>query len=384
MIRTLFVATGIACTVFSNQALPAALGLYAQTNLVSDLPGVAKTTDANLANPWGIAFSASSPFWIADNHTGVSTLYNGAGQRFPTNNPLVVTIPPPNGQMATAAPTGIVFNSAGSGNFGGSLFIFATEDGTISAWNSGTAAALKVDKSASGAVYKGLALGNNGSGHFLYAANFSSGNIDVFDSTFAPAMLSGGFTDPNLPAGYAPFNIQNIAGKLYVTYALQNGDKHDDMAGPGNGYVDTYDLNGKLLKRLVSNGPLNSPWGLALAPSTFGPLGGDLLIGNFGDGTINGFDPVTGAFVGSLAGLQGQAIVIPGLWALTFGNGGNGGDQASLYLTAGIPGPGKLEDHGLFAQVQAVPEPATWGAVALGLALLLARRAGRRLGSTCC
>lgn len=227
-------------------------------------------------------------------------------------------------------------------------------------------------------MYKGLALGNNGSGNFLYAANFFSGKIDVFDNTFAPAMLAGGFTDPNLPSGYAPFNIQNIGGKLYVTYAKQDAAKQDDVDGPGNGYVDTYDFNGQLIQRLVSNGPLNSPWGLALAPSTFGPLGGDLLVGNFGDGTINGFNPITGAFIGSLAGLQGQPIVIPGLWGLTFGNGGNGGDPNSLYLTAGIPGPGNLEDHGLFAQIQAVPEPASWGAAVLGLAFLLARRAGRR------
>jgi uncharacterized protein (TIGR03118 family) len=378
MIRVLFVSAAICCAVFSNQALAAPLSAYAQTNLVSDLPGVAKNTDSNLVNPWGIAFSATSPFWIADNHTGVATLYNGSGQPFPVGNPLVVTVPPPGGGMPPAAPTGIVFNP--TADFAGSHFIFATEDGTIAAWTSGTAAALKVDSSGSGAVYKGLALGNNGSGNFLYAANFNSGKIDVFNSAFAPVMLPGGFQDPNIPAGFAPFDIQSIGGKLYVTYAKQDAAKHDDVAGPGNGYVDTYDLSGNLLKRVISQGPLNSPWGLTLASPNFGPLSGDLLVGNFGDGTINGFDPITGALIGSLADQQGHPIVNPGLWALTFGNGGNGGNLNTLYFTAGIPGPDTVEDHGLFGQIQAVPEPATWGAAGLGLAFLLVARRARASG----
>jgi uncharacterized protein (TIGR03118 family) len=342
---------------------------FVQTNLVSDLPGVAPTVDPNLQNPWGIAYSPSSPFWVSDNHTGVATLYNGAGAKIP----LTVTIPTPLGSTAAnSAPTGIVFNGASS--FGAARFIFATEDGTIAAWGGGTAATLQVDNSGAGAVYKGLAIGNNGAGDFLYAANFSQGRVDVFNSTFGPA--SGfAFTDPNTPAGFAPFGIQNIAGTLYVTYARQNASKHDDT-GVG-GFVDAYNLNGQFLGRISGDPRLNSPWGLALAPATFAEFGGDLLVGNFGDGKINAINPVTHAFVGQLMDPFGNVIVNQGLWGLIFGNGGSGGNPNILYLTAGIPGPDKLEDHGLFAQIQAVPEPGTLGLLLIG-GVLLASRAPRK------
>ena len=354
--------TAIGCSLI---ALPSQLISdpinYVQTNLTSDLPGVAQNLDPNLVNPWGIAFSPTSPIWIADNHTGLSTVYNGAGKPFPVASPLVVTIPPPTGGTPPASPTGIVFTNTG---FGGSHFIFATEDGTISAWSSGTSAALEVDNSAN-AVYKGLAR----VGTTLYATNFSAGTIDVFDTNFAPITVSGGFSDPNIPAGFAPFDIENIGGMLYVSYAKQDAAKHDDVAGAGNGFVDIYDASGVLQKRLISNGPLNSPWGMALAPAGFGSFGNDLLIGDFGDGSINAFD-LNGNFLGALTDSHGNPIDIPGLWALAFGNGANGTSTGALYFTAGIPGPGSVEDHGLFGEIQATPEPASVWACA-GLFLLL-------------
>ena len=341
--------------------------MFYQTNLNSDLSGVASNMDSALVNPWGIAFGPTTPIWIADNHSGLSTVYDGAGHPFPLLNPIQVTIPPPSGGAPPAAPTGITFTDTG---FGGSHFIFATEDGTISAWSSGTSAVLEVDNSPSGAVYKGLAR----VGTTLYAANFNSGHIDVFDTNFAPITVSGGFTDPNVPAGFAPFDIQNIGGLLYVTFAKQDAAKHDDTAGPGNGFVDIFNANGVLQKRLISNGPLNSPWGLAVAPAGFGSFANDLLVGNFGDGKINAFDPNTGAFLGVLADASNNPIVIDGLWGLAFGNGAHGASTSALYFTAGIPGPDSVEDHGLFGDIQKVPEPASLLTCAGGLLLLLMTR----------
>ena len=339
-------------------------GFYRQTNLVSDIHGKARVTDANLVNPWGLSHGPTTPWWVSDNGKGVSTLYKGDGTPFPVGSPLVVTIPPPAGGTSSA-PTGNVFN--GTSDFvvteknvsGPSLFIFATEDGTISGWNlkvDPTNAILKVDNSASGAVYKGLALGHNASGNFLYATNFHAGTIDVFDAHFASAKLAGSFTDPNLPpcsndktkACFAPFGIQNINGKIYVTYALQKlPDKHDDQAGPGNGFVDVFDTNGHLLQRLISHGQLNSPWGLALAPQGFGRFGKDLLVGNFGDGHINAYKPGTGAFRGQLKDQKGNPITINGLWALGFGNGALAGPTDTLFFTAGI----NDEADGLFGLI---------------------------------
>jgi uncharacterized protein (TIGR03118 family) len=233
-------------------------------------------------------------------------------------------------------------------------FLFASEDGTISGWNSsaGASALIVVDNSESGAVYKGLALGDASSGPSLYAANFSAGVIDVFDRNFSQVILQGSFTDPDLPPGFAPFNIQNIGNRLFVTYALQDEAKRDDVSGQGNGFVDVFDLDGAFIKRLVSNGNLNSPWGLALAPDQFGDFSKALLVGNFGDGTINVYDPVSGAYLGALQDSNGAAISIPGLWALQFGNGGSGGDAHTLYFTAGIASADNIEDHGLFGSIQ--------------------------------
>jgi uncharacterized protein (TIGR03118 family) len=286
---------------------------YLQHNLVSDLPSLADRVDPNLVNPWGITSGPTTPFWIADNHVGVSSIYDGNGVQTRT----AVAIPGPAAGVALGAPSGIVFNSTTDFVLTPgqpAKVLFATEDGTIVGWNSGAAAVLKVNLSALGAVYKGLTLGSSGGKNYLYAANFSTGRVDVFDANFAPVALAGSFTDPNLLAGFAPFNIQNIGGKLYVTYALQDAAKHDDVSAPGNGYVNVFDTAGQLLQRFASKGPLNSPWGVVLVPAGFGGFGGALLVGNFG-------------------------------------NGGPAGDSRTLYFTAGIAGSGSTEDHGLFGSI---------------------------------
>jgi uncharacterized protein (TIGR03118 family) len=349
--KLLVPAFAVLALCLASQNLPAQPDTFKETDLVSDIPGRAAVTDPSLVNPWGISSSATSPFWVSDNGTGLSTLYNTAGAK----QGLTVTIPPPAGSTDTSAPTGTVFNAATT-SFGGARFIFATEGGTIDAWSSGTTAVAKVDNSGSGAEYKGLAIGNNGSGNYLYATNFTTGNIDVFDSNFAATSLTGSFTDPTMAAGYRPFNVQNLGGQLYVTYALRDPITGDDVGGPGHGFVDVFDLNGNLVRRLASMGPLDSPWGLALAPSGFGPFAGDLLVGNFGDGMINVFDPLTGMFIDSLRDPSGNPIVVEGLWGLIDGNGGSGGAANSVYFAAGIAGDGSVEDHGLFGRLSSVPD----------------------------
>ena len=357
---------------------------FVETDLVSDIPGRAPKTDPNLVNPWGLAFSGGSPIWVSDNGTDRSTLYNGAG----TPVALVVTIPNPGG--GTASPTGMIFNAtagaAAGATFNGDNFIFATEDGTIAGWRGalGTTAQTLLDHTGQGSVYKGLAFSGTGAANsYLYATDFHNNRIDVLANGASPA-LAGNFTDPNMPAGYAPFNIQNLGGKLYVTYAMQDADAHDDVAGPGNGFIDIYNLNGVFSKRLVSHGPLDSPWGMALAPTSWGPYGGDLLVGNFGDGTINAFNPNSGSFVGNLKRPDGSALVIDGLWGLAFGNGAQGTTKDELYFAAGIPGDGAIEDHGLFGKITTKDVPEA-GASAAGLTLIgLIATAGlrRRLDRT--
>jgi len=371
----LVVVIGLGVLLSHKPPAAAPGGSYLQTNIVSDVPGTARVTDPKLINPWGIVAGPGTPFWVADNNAGVSTLYTGTGASFP-GAPASVTIPAPAGSAADAAgaSTGVVFN--GSPQFivhqgmasGPSLFVFATEDGTIAGWSpmaNAARAIIAADNSAEGAVYKGLAIATDGSQAHLFAANFRENLIDVFDSNFQRVSNPGSFSDPMVPASFAPFNVANLKGKLYVTYARQNDAKHDDVAGAGNGYVDVYDLNGKLLSRLISGGPLDSPWGLALAPSGFGKFGNDLLVGNFGDGKINAFDPVSGKFLGSLSDQHGQTLSIGGLWGLAFGNGQNTGDANTLFFTAGIGG----EKHGLVGSLQPMggsTSSATTGAATSG------------------
>jgi uncharacterized protein (TIGR03118 family) len=318
---------------------------FDRTNLISDLDGVARITDPNLVNPWGMAAGAHTPLWVADNGADVSTLYTGGvNGSIPQIVPLVVSIP-------GGEPTGIVWNPTNKfalGASGPAKFIFDSEAGKITAWSPGLSPVTQavVKSSSSTAVYKGLAFASNANGSFIYAANFHDNEIDVWDQNFQPASLSGDFTDPNIPAGFAPFDIQLLNGKLYVSYAKQDADKHDDVAGAGNGFVDMYNTNGHLIRRLISHGALNSPWGLVIAPAGFGPFGGDLLVGNFGDGAIHAYDPNTGAPKGGLKNSDGNPLLINGLWALRFGNG-VAGTPDTLLFTAGIGG----ESHGLFGEI---------------------------------
>ena len=345
---------------------------FRQHNLVSDIPGLADNTDPQLQNPWGISFGPTTPFWVSDANTGVTTLYNGAGVK----QGLVVTIPGPGGSVP-GVPTGQVFNSTSGfalANGNPARFIFASATGTISGWNGGTTASTQVNQFP-GSSFTGLAIGTTGGNPFLYAANFGAGQVSVFDGSFAPTTLAGNFTDPNLPSNYSPFNVQNIGGQLYVSYALVDPeDPGEEVAGPGNGLVNVFDLNGNLVRRLTTGGPLNAPWGFAMAPSSFGAFGGDLLVGNLGDGTINAFDPTTGAFQGTLLNLSGTPLVNDGLWGLAFGNNGPGFDPNTLYFTAGIDD----ETHGLFGSISAVPEPSTVLLTATGLGALLVTARRRR------
>lgn len=322
-------------------------GQYQQTNLISDIPGVARITDPNLVNPWGQAASPTSPLWVADNGTNVSTLYSGgvAGS-IPQIVPLVVNIP-------GGAPTGVVFNQTSDFVVHTSMgsapanFIFDSEAGVITAWSktvSGTKA--KVEFTKRHAVYKGLALASAGGANYLYAADFHKGKIEVFNSSFKKVRLPGRFQDAGIPRGFAPFDIQLLGDQLYVSYAKQDAARHDDVAGLGNGFVDIYDTSGNLVRRLISRGDLNSPWGLALAPAGFGAFAGDLLVGNFGDGMIHAYDPTTGAEQGQLINTDRNPIAINGLWGLRFGNGTFASDT-TLVFTAGIGD----ESHGLLGEI---------------------------------
>jgi uncharacterized protein (TIGR03118 family) len=321
-----------------------ALGGYRQRNLVADTPGAAATMDPNLVNAWGLSFGPSTPAWVADNGSDVSTLYSGAnGPGKPvTTVPLVVTIP-------QGAPTGTVYNGGDGFAIDGSpsRFLFSSEAGVISGWNPAFGTDARTGASSMGAIYKGLAIADTSAGPRLYATDFHDNRVDVWDDMFAPAGKPGGFTDPKLPKGFAPFGIQAVGNRIVVTYAKQDADAEDDLHGAGLGFADVYDTGGTLIKRLVSRGPLDAPWGIALAPKHFGRASRDLLIGNFGNGRINAFDPRSGRFEGALRkGRHGPRIRIDGLWALEFGNGTIGTPRTLLFTA----GPGD-EQHGLFGAI---------------------------------
>ena len=316
--------------------------LVANKSTISDAAGPAAKIDANLVNPWGIAFAPNAPIWIANNNSGTLTLYDGTG--ISQSPPIPVATP----TAATGgAATGMVFNPTTEFRVAGTpaSFITATEDGTIMAWSGGGATHIVANEANQvlGAVYKGLALANADGQFLLFATNFSAGRVDVFDTNFR---LVRSFTDPTVDAGFAPFGIQRQGANLLVTFALQDMAKHDDVRGAGNGFVDLFNTNGILLRRFASHGSLNSPWGLVTAPASFGQFANDLLIGNFGDGHINAYTP-GGVLAGQLADANNNPIAISGLWGLAFGGGGLAGDTNTLYFTAGING----EQDGLFGKI---------------------------------
>ena len=329
---------------------------YVATNLVSDVnmssnPYSSPNVDAHLVNAWGIAFNPQGFVWVANNATSTSTLYDGNG----VPQSLVVAIPA--GSAGPAKPTGIVFSGSQSfqvsqgGVTAASRFIFAGESGTIAAWAPSvnlTNALTVFDGATAGRIYKGLAIGNQAGADRLFASDFHNGTVDAFDANFAPIAVAGGFVDASLPAGYAPFGIQVIGSLVYVSYAKQDADQEDEVAGAGLGIVNTFDLSGNLVKRLIpAGGKLNAPWGMAMAPANFGPFSNALLVANFGDGRINAYDPATGASLGTLSKPNGTPIAIDGLWGIAFGNGINAQPTNTLFFAAGPVD----ETHGVYGRI---------------------------------
>jgi uncharacterized protein (TIGR03118 family) len=326
-------------------------GIFMTTNLVSDdqTANTAHVTDPHLVNVWGISSGPNSPFWVSSNGAGVTTLYSvNPPTNATTKVGLEVSIP------GDGSVTGQAFN--GTTAFNSDQFIFVSEDGTISGWRGALGTTAEVLQSPSpDAYYKGVTLATSGGNTYLYAANFHTGNIDVLKGTPGAADLTGNFTDPNLKAGYAPFNIQLLGGKLHVAYAKQGLGK-DEQAGAGLGMVDAFDTQGNFLSRVGTMGSLNAPWGLAIAPNSFGSFADDLLVGNFGDGTISAFNLSTSTFDGQLSGPTGNPVVIDGLWGLTVGNGTSAGNANTIYFSAGPAD----ESHGLFGAIAPVPEPSSF------------------------
>ena len=326
-----------------------AAGAYTVHPLVSDGGAGGAATDASLVNAWGLSAGPTTPWWASNNGTNTSTLYAGTGAK----TPLTVAVP--------GGPTGTVFNGSATdfpvsqgGKSGAARFLFATEAGTIVGWSptvNGTTALVGADRSSAGAVYKGLATANDR----LYATDFHNGNVDVFDASFNPVSTTGGFKDAKIPKGFAPFGIQALGGNIFVTYAKQDDAKKDDVPIPGQAYVDEFTLDGQLVARVVNSGkknaPLNAPWGLAMAPSDFGSFGGDLLVGNFGNGRISAYTQRGNAWVykGQLRLGDGTLVAIDGLWAIAFGNGAAAGPTNTLYF---LSGPGG-EQHGLYGSITA-------------------------------
>ena len=327
---------------------------YIVTPLASDIPGIAPTLDPNLVNGWGLARSATSPWWVADNGTDRTTIYNGAGALQMVGGLAF--------QGVDGGPTGAVFSgiagqfqvgtTAAPTTLATSNFIFASEDGMIRAWRGGSTAALVTASGGAGAIYKGLAISNGAAGPRLYATDFHNARVDVFNGAWQLVTPPGAFVDPELKDGYAPFGIQAIGNRIFVSYAKQDEAGEDEIAGQGRGFVDAYDLQGNLLARVAQHGQLDAPWGLALAPPGFGRFAGDLLVGNFGDGEINAYEELdNGHFEhhGTLRAADGNKLAIDGLWALEFGNGGANGTQDQLFFTAGP----QDESHGLFGRITA-------------------------------
>ena len=343
--------TGLAASFVLAMPAAAAGGSYKVHMLVADRPGHAAQTDSNLVNGWGIVAGPSTPWWVADNGTDKSTLYDGSGNSIP----LVVDV--------GGGPTGTVFNGSSdfvvssNGDSGPALFLFASEDGKIRGWNPNVPASSPPSTKAfvvagrSGAIYKGLAIAWMGDQGYLYATDFHNGQVDVFNGSFVRQHWAGAFVDPNIPAGFAPFGIQAANGMIFVTYAKQDADAEDEVDGRHLGYVDAFATNGTFIANVASRGPLNAPWGIAWAPDSFGRFGGDLLVGSFGDGRIHAYRLTAGGWMldGTLSSASGQSIKIEGLWGMAFGNGGAAGPTNTLYFAAGPNG----ESHGLFGSVTA-------------------------------
>ncbi|PWT70330.1 MAG: TIGR03118 family protein [Proteobacteria bacterium] len=329
------------------------------TNLVTDDPlhHPASITDSDLRNAWGMSSGPGTPFWVSNNGTNTSTIYSVNHANAVTKAGLTVTIP-------GTGPTGQAFAGVGSTAFNGNAFLFVNEDGTISGWRSALGTTAEVLRTGlPNNIYKGVAIGTIGTDSYLYAANFGTNHIDILKGAPGAPDLGGNFTDPTLPAGFAPFNVENINGAIYVTYAKQfSPGSKDEADGPGLGYVSKFSLQGAFVQRIASADLLNAPWGLALAPASFGQLAGDLLIGNFGDGTITAVDTKTGKTIG-LNGTDGKPVRIDGLWALKEGNGGSGGNADDIYFSSGPDG----EVHGVFGVLTPVPEPSTCALLALGI-----------------
>ncbi len=348
MVLTLSAAAVLAVAGFGVSLPAAENNSYTVTNLVSDQAGIASHLDPSLVNAWGLASLPTSPWWVADNGTDVSTLYRADGSK------VALTVDVPTAPTGAVANTGTSFTVTNGTTTAPARFIFSTEEGTILGWNptvSPTTAVLAVNNSGLRAVYKGLAIASTTEGNFLYATDFRNARVDVFDGDFHPVITAGGFVDPDIPAGYAPFGIQNVAGRIVVTYAKQDAEGEDDVAGQGHGFVDMFDTNGTLIVRVATHGLLNSPWGVALAPPSFGAFSGDLLVGNFGDGHISAFEPQpdgTFELVGQLRTGDHKALAIDGLWALQFGKGATAnGPVTTLFFTAGPAD----ETHGLFGTI---------------------------------
>lgn len=327
---TLGLAALLVGTVFAQH--------YTRTDITTNSSSIssAPTVDPNLVNPWGLSRATGSPWWISDNGSGLSTLYDGTGAIVP----LVVTIPPPNGTEGTAAPTGTVFNyttnfEVASGQ--PAVFLFVTEDGTISGWNPNVNlnASVTMVNAPKQAIYKGCALAMTAAGPRLYVTNFKTGNVEVWDGSFHRQRAEERFHD-RLPSNYAPFGIQNVGGNIVVTFAQRDPGSTDENHGAGLGFVRVFDTAGNVLVRIQHGTYLNAPWGIALAPGDFGPFSHRLLIGNFGDGTINAFNAFSGKFEGTLLdSATGGTLSIEGLWALSFGDGTTSGSATTMYFTAG-------------------------------------------------